>query len=385
LDIPLPIGDKVFGLCPDVCAVAVPAPEAQGRLQGDGHTSGGGPLARDEIRVSLDVAGETWVVQAAGLLTGALLLPPEGLHLEDLPDELRPALWHLALEGLLDRASAALGRQVSLLKVETAFGGSGEAPDAGAATGAIFLLPFRLSDEQGQAAGTGAVLVPHTPDALSLLAEWGQTLPRLPKADLSALEISLSFCLWSEDFPLGLLRQAETGDVIRLSAPSVPLSERFALTLEAYDRPLWAAALADGIITITGSLAGTNTKDIAMPAATLDPASADPGPAQGMPPKPATPATGNPGDTGAGLSASEIDALEVRLTLELEERRITVGELATLTPGHTFSDVASLASPVTLKVNGSAVGKGRLVQVGDRLGVMITALSLTSSGGNVGK
>jgi type III secretion system YscQ/HrcQ family protein len=343
-------------------------------------------LARDEIRVGVEIAGETWVIQAAGLFAESLFLLPDGLHPEDIPDELRPALWHLTLESLLDRASAALGRQVLLLKVETTSGGSGaaatDAHDAVASGGAVFMLPFSLSDELGQTAGTGAALIPHTPNALSLLTELGQTLPRLPQADLSALEISLSFCLWSENFPLGLLRQAETGDALCLSAPAAA-AESLILTLEARNQPLWAAVLADGIVTITGRLTSMNIKDIAMTAATLDPASAAPN-SQNAPQAEAIP-TGNSGDNGARLSASEIDALEVRLTLELEERRITVGELAALAPGHTFTTTVSAASPVTLKVNGSAVGKGRLVQVGDRLGVTITALSLAPASADAGK
>jgi type III secretion protein Q len=56
-----------------------------------------------------------------------------------------------------------------------------------------------------------------------------------------------------------------------------------------------------------------------------------------------------------------------------------VGELAALAPGHTLETAASLDAPVTLKANGRAVGKGRLVEVGDRLGVMIVSLSLSVS------
>ena len=64
------------------------------------------------------------------------------------------------------------------------------------------------------------------------------------------------------------------------------------------------------------------------------------------------------------------------LSLELEERRISLGELAALTPGQTLETTASLEQPVTLKINGRAVGKGRLLDVGGRLGVMINSLCL---------
>jgi type III secretion protein Q len=140
---------------------------------------------------------------------------------------------------------------------------------------------------------------------------------------------------------------------------SAPAARDNLLTLVLDNQALWAAALTDGVLTLTHILSCPETKDTRMAAAAHTEAAPAP---------------------GAGLSAAEINALEVRLTLELEERRMTVGELAALTPGVTLETTASLESPVTLKVNGRAVGKGRLVEVGDRLGVMLTALSLDDAG-----
>jgi flagellar motor switch/type III secretory pathway protein FliN len=56
--------------------------------------------------------------------------------------------------------------------------------------------------------------------------------------------------------------------------------------------------------------------------------------------------------------------------------------LAALGPGHILDTTASLDAPVTIKAGGKAVGKGRLVEVGDTLGVLIVSLELhTQDGG----
>ncbi|WP_298067811.1 type III secretion system cytoplasmic ring protein SctQ [uncultured Mailhella sp.] len=64
--------------------------------------------------------------------------------------------------------------------------------------------------------------------------------------------------------------------------------------------------------------------------------------------------------------------LDVRLSFELERRTITVRELEALTPGYVFTLDADLQAPVTLRANGKALGRGRLVDLGGTLGVQLT-------------
>ncbi|GHU04362.1 hypothetical protein FACS1894205_2470 [Alphaproteobacteria bacterium] len=130
------------------------------------------------------------------------------------------------------------------------------------------------------------------------------------------------------------------------------------LTLEVNGLALWTADLAAGKITVKSRLA-QNPQETAMNNNTK----AGPVPVE----KP----TAQP-----GLSPGSLDALEVKLSLELEERRISVGELAALAPGQTLETSVSLEGPVTLKVGAQTVGRGRLVAVGDRLGVLISSLGL---------
>ncbi|MDR3073256.1 MAG: type III secretion system cytoplasmic ring protein SctQ [Deltaproteobacteria bacterium] len=356
IDIPLRLGGTTLRLCPDLAAARVIDPEDEICAP------------REGVGISLDAAGDNWRVQVGGLVAEALLSPPEGLTPEDIPLELRPALWALTLEPLLDQASAALGRKLTLLAVETAQDnqaataapynkGAAAAPYNKDATAAprkdkTLLLPFAVSGDAGRPAGSGSLILPLSTSALSLLAAAGNAFPRRPGANTASIMLSLSLCAGHEYFPVRLLREAAPGDVLQYALPAAPEAP---LTLEVNSRALWTAALADGTVTVKGVLfqeLNRDAKDMTMTSPVSDAAPA------------------------GALSAAEIDALEVRLTLELDERLISVGELAALAPGHTLETTASLAGPVTLKVNGRAVGKGRLVEVGDRLGVMIVSLAL---------
>ena len=71
------------------------------------------------------------------------------------------------------------------------------------------------------------------------------------------------------------------------------------------------------------------------------------------------------------MDSSEIKDIDIHLSFELDRRVITVGELEALTPGYTFSLNGDLASPVTIRANGKAIARGRLVDMGGILGVQI--------------
>ena len=294
----------------------------------------------------LEVDGEDWRLQAWGQAAEVLLAPPAGLNPEDIPAELRPALLALALEPFLDRACAALGHTFRLsLPIHALAEHDSSAQER-------FMLPFTLSDSAGNPAGAGRAQIPFSPAALSVLADLAKLFPRRLAADCSSLLLSLSLCAGREAFPLNLLRQAEPGDIICFSSPAEPT-----LTLEVNSLALWKARLADRRITIQGIL-NSNLEEIAMSA---------------------TPENIEESEHGAkigGLSQEDLNVLEITLTLELDERRISVGELAALGPGQILETAASLDAPVTLKASGRSIGKGLLVEVGDRLGVQIISLNL---------
>lgn len=73
----------------------------------------------------------------------------------------------------------------------------------------------------------------------------------------------------------------------------------------------------------------------------------------------------------SSMDTPEIKDIDIRLSFELDRRVITVGELEALTPGYTFSLNGDLASLVTIRANGKAIARGRLVDMDGTLGVQI--------------
>ncbi|MDR2892013.1 MAG: type III secretion system cytoplasmic ring protein SctQ [Deltaproteobacteria bacterium] len=321
----------------------------------------------------LEADGEAWQIRVWGRAAEDLLSPSHtvaGLNAEDIPAELKPALLALALEPLLDQAGQASGHRFHLAWAT-------ESAQKSVVAKEYFLLPFSLSDSAGNPAGAGEVIIPLSAAALSLLADLAKKFPRRSSQNglgqsAYALPVCLSLCAGREAFPLSLLREVEPGDVLRFACPAKP-----ALTLEALNRPLWKASLIEGQIIIEGRL-NKISEEAAMSATPENiGASAAESEISGL----KAPVIKAAEPKESGLSMADIDSLEIMLTLELDERRITIGELAALGPGQILASTASLDSPITIKAGGKAVGKGRLVEVGDNLGVLISCLNLDEPGG----
>jgi type III secretion protein Q len=64
--------------------------------------------------------------------------------------------------------------------------------------------------------------------------------------------------------------------------------------------------------------------------------------------------------------------LEIRLSFELDRRLITVGELSSIAPGFTFPLTNPADSLVTIRANGKAIARGRIVDMNGTLGVQVT-------------
>ncbi|MDR2935057.1 MAG: type III secretion system cytoplasmic ring protein SctQ [Candidatus Adiutrix sp.] len=80
----------------------------------------------------------------------------------------------------------------------------------------------------------------------------------------------------------------------------------------------------------------------------------------------------DPGPPEAAEGGLDLDRLEVVVSFELEKKRLTLAELQTLAPGRGFPLGVDPLAPVTLTVNGLAIGAGRLVDLGGTLGVEVT-------------
>lgn len=69
-----------------------------------------------------------------------------------------------------------------------------------------------------------------------------------------------------------------------------------------------------------------------------------------------------------------VNDLEIELTFVVGQSTLTVGELRSLAPGFVF-ELAGVCDGVTICANGKEIGKGELLEVGDRVGVRVTAFS----------
>jgi len=67
-----------------------------------------------------------------------------------------------------------------------------------------------------------------------------------------------------------------------------------------------------------------------------------------------------------------IDALPVKLSFEVGQKTVKVGDLKTLQPGFTFKMDNPIDMPIVIRANGKKIGTGELVKVGEQMAVRIT-------------
>lgn len=68
------------------------------------------------------------------------------------------------------------------------------------------------------------------------------------------------------------------------------------------------------------------------------------------------------------------DDLNFDVAFEMDRKTMTYDQISTLKPGSVVALTCSKQAPVSIKVNGKLVGSGRLVDLGDNIGVQITEL-----------
>lgn len=79
------------------------------------------------------------------------------------------------------------------------------------------------------------------------------------------------------------------------------------------------------------------------------------------------------GDESPPLEITEdaIMAVEVTVRFSVGEIKTSLKDASSIQPGYIFETTTPVASPVTIEINGSPVGTGELVVVGDRIGVRV--------------
>lgn len=79
--------------------------------------------------------------------------------------------------------------------------------------------------------------------------------------------------------------------------------------------------------------------------------------------------------TRDGVDPRLIDTVSVEVEAVVGDARLTVGELATLTPGATLTLDAELNRPVSLRLERREIARGELVAVDGRFGVRLTEIA----------
>jgi type III secretion protein Q len=71
---------------------------------------------------------------------------------------------------------------------------------------------------------------------------------------------------------------------------------------------------------------------------------------------------------------ADLDQVGIRLVFELGVLSVPLGELRSITPGHSFDLGREIQSAVSIRANGQLIGTGELIQIDERIGVRVTDL-----------
>ena len=203
-------------------------------------------------------------------------------------------------------------------------------------------LQFSASTGDGRQT-TGCVsLSPAMVARLASFAGWHRCVPK--PGPWLRLPGRLRLELPGISFPLGVLRASEMGDVLILGDRTICWrSLQVVLTGSRAEERLHAwSATYDGRNLIAGANPPNSTVELIM---------SDPN------------------------AISAADSIPVSLDFDLGNLAVPLGELAALQPGYVFELPNSLDSVrVVIRANGTRVGHGELVAVGDVLGVQLLSL-----------
>jgi flagellar motor switch/type III secretory pathway protein FliN len=72
------------------------------------------------------------------------------------------------------------------------------------------------------------------------------------------------------------------------------------------------------------------------------------------------------------IAPAELDEVQVELRFEVGALGASVGVIRGLQPGYVFELETNLECPVVIRANGLRLATGRLVQIGTRLGVVVS-------------
>ena len=87
-------------------------------------------------------------------------------------------------------------------------------------------------------------------------------------------------------------------------------------------------------------------------------------------------------EVAMGPESINLEALKLQVAFSLGAQSLSFQEVANAQPGYVFELPQIPSSAVSIEVNGTVVGKGEIVLVGDRVGVRMTEKNALSGGPN---
>lgn len=286
--------------------------------------------------VSLTVRG-TWgagpyelavAAESADVLAALLDLPLAGVAWGDLPPALRRAMWESGLEATIQALRAASGEEISVADIE-----AGDPRPLPPNPEWIYL---DVSAADGSGALSLALRFPEDPEAMRILSSL-LAAHRAPAPLPEDWPVEATLELLTEKIDLASLKSGAPGDIIVLMGGEVLAGG--AASLRLGKKRIVPVRLENGRATVLEA----NMSEEA-----------------------------NPGD--AARKSGNVDGIEVNLTLELDSRMWQVKDLSQVQPGYVFDTNKTLASPVTLRVNGREWGKGEIVDLEGKVGVRLLSI-----------
>ena len=289
------------------------------------------PAFEKRATVRLEINGRPFELALGGIdfLTAHPLFDDPALAdapIDECPEELQSAIAQKLLEPLMDGLVERLGVEAVFVSYAAAFPGE---RCVGTAVGFTVLF-----ETQGRPLPPLACAL--VPVGLDSAREAQRVLQQTPPTDqgdwetrLARIPLRLSVCGGEQKLTAPEYDALQAGDVVLLSRWLLQ-SQEVLLVVASADKEVLRCrgTYGDGVVRLSEELPETKEEPMV-----------------------------------------QSDELTINLTFELESRTMTVADLKHLSPGYTFRLAVDAAAPVTVRANGRAVAKGRLVDVNGTIGV----------------
>lgn len=312
------------------------------------------PDTVDPVYLTVDLGGARLTLSIDGAIyREALRTVDPGGEPAAMPAPLRLALGELALSELTSALQDTFGHAVELIA-------SDEHPPERLGRHRIDLHLHRTGSDRSL---HGSLFL----DArgLSVIAELASRLPQAEASPEDAwrnLPLPMRLDVGWTDMPLSDLRGLAVRDVVLLDQTTLLDDNR--LTLRADGLTALKARLDGSTLIIEDIVRSTMTEDPAAPEIAPETPAKDPAAEAGEAPEAAP----------AEPMLDTLDAISVRLTFDIGQQTLTLGDLRTLTPGATFDLGRTPHQAVNIRANGALIGTGELISIDDRVGVRVATL-----------